>query len=126
MTKTAPPIQELKKSPQHRYHAIFAVHNAASISTRDFMGQFADYANRWHGHKVKVTYKWIRHENGTLIFAITGTRSVLKAFEAYLEHVGVADRARVEHYGHRHSEFERDVALLFHPVHGRHGRGASR
>lgn len=126
MTETGTPIQELKKSPQYQYHAIFAVHDAAVISTRDYMSQFADFANRWHGHQVKVTYKWIRHESGALFFAVTGSRSVLSAFAAYLEHVGVADRTHVEHYGHRHSEFDRDVALLFHPVHGRHGRGSSR
>lgn len=50
-----------------------------------------------------------------------GTRSLLKAFESYLEHREVA--FHVEHYGYRYSEFERDVALLFHPVHGYHGRG---
>jgi hypothetical protein len=49
---------------------------------------------------------------------------VLKAFECYLGHREVA--FHIEHYGHRHSEFERDVALLFHPVHGYHGRGSSR
>lgn len=124
MTKTATPIQELKKSPQHQYHAIFTVHPASAISTRDFMSQFADYANRWHGHPVKVVYTWIRHESGALFYALTGTRSLLKAFESYLGHREVA--FHIEHYGHRHSEFERDVTLLFHPVHGYRGRGSSR
>lgn len=124
MTETATPIQELKKSPQHQYHAIFTVHPAAAISTRDFMSQFTDFANRWHGHPVKVVYTWIRHESGALFFTITGSRSVLSAFAAYLDHRGVV--FHVEHYAHRHSEFERDVSLLFHPVHGRHGRGSSR
>lgn len=113
----------LNKAP-HQYHAIFAVQDATVISTRDFMSQFSDFANRWHGHPVKVVYTWTRHANGALFYAITGTRSLLKAFDAYLDHRGVA--FHLEHYGHRRSEFERDVALLFHPVHGRHGRGGSR
>ena len=123
MDQTSNTVTRLNKAA-HSYHAIFAVHDATVISTRDFMSQFADYANRWHGHPVKVTYKWIRHESGALFFAITGSRSVLSAFAEYLQHRGVA--FHVEHYSHRHSEFERDVALLFHPVHGRHGRGGSR
>lgn len=123
MDQTSNTVTRLNKAA-HSYHAIFAVHDAAVITTRDFMSQFADYANRWHGHQVKVTYKWIRHESGALFFAVTGSRSVLKAFEAYLDHRGVV--FHVEQYGHRHSEFERDVALLLHPIHGYHGRGSSR
>lgn len=123
MDQTSNTVTRLNKA-SHQYHAIFTVHPAAAISTRDFMSQFADYANRWHGRTVKVTYTWTRHESGALFYAITGTRSLLKAFDAYLDHRGVV--FHVEHYGHRHSEFERDVALLFHPVHGRHGRGSSR
>lgn len=123
MDQTSNTVARLNKA-SHQYHAIFTVHPAAAISTRDFMSQFADYANRWHGRTVKVTYTWTRHESGALFYAITGTRSLLKAFESYLEHRAVA--FHVESYGHRHPEFERDVALLFHPVHGYHGRGSSR
>ena len=122
MDQTSNTVTRLNKAA-HSYHAIFVVHDAAVISTRDFMSQFADFANRWHGHQATVTYKWVRHRRA-LFYVLTGTRSVLKAFEAYLDHRGVA--FHVEQYGHRHSEFERDVALLFHPVHGRHGRGSSR
>lgn len=68
-----------------------------------------------NGHALRVV---------RVFYAITGTRSLLKAFEAYLDHRGVV--FHVESYGHRHSEFERDVALLFHPVHGSFGRGSSR
>ncbi|WNF55803.1 hypothetical protein [Pseudomonas sp. SG20052] len=131
MEKTVSPIQRLHKAG-HTYHAVFTVLSASvagvgdDISTRDFMSQFGDFANRWHGFKVTFEYKWIRHESGTLFYAITGTRSVLKAFEAYLQHLGIAGRTHVEHYGRRHSEFEQDVALLFHPVHGRYGRGGRR
>lgn len=132
MDQTSNTATRLNKAG-HTYHAVFTVLSASvagvsgdDISTRDFMSQFGDFANRWHGFKVGFEYKWIRHESGTLFYAVTGTRSVLKAFEAYLEYLGLAHRTHVEHYGHRHSEFERDVALLFHPVHGRYGRGGSR
>lgn len=132
MDQTSNTATRLNKAA-HTYHAIFTVLSASvagvsgdDIPTRDFMSQFADFANRWHGFKVTFEYKWVRHESGTLFYAMTGARSVLKSFEAYLEYLGVAHRAHVEHYGRRHSEFEQDVALLFHPVHGHHGRGCNR
>lgn len=121
MTKTATPFQELKKSPQH--HSITKMTGHPKI--RMFTCALGQWLRKYHGFDVEFNYRWVRHQDGSLYFALSGSRSVQDVFADYLINNNgdyFAD-ATVTRYGRNTAAFKRAFSALLELKHGRGAYG---
>lgn len=135
----------LRKS-QTQYHQIYRIVSKSttpnqdstalqfSVDIRILMHDFRRFVDRWHGFHVQYSYQWIRHADGAVIVALSGSRSVHAAFCNYVERRKSSLRFMSDSLDHgRHIpvgrsaiEFQKELDVLFDPIHGRYGRGGSR
>ncbi len=115
MTETATPKQELKKPPQH--HSITRMTNP---KIRLFACALGQHLRKCHGFDVDYSYRWVRHADGTLYFALSGSRSVQLVFADYLDsnRSNYYDSYSVTQYGANLVAFNRVFAKLLELKHG--------
>lgn len=121
MTKDASLIQGLNKSPQH--HSLTMMCGQPKI--RDFVNAMKQHLHKYHGRRVSFSYRWCRHEDGSLYFALSGSGSVQDVFAAYLDnnHGDYYTSATVTSYGRNTVKFTRAFDKLFAMKCGRSARG---
>lgn len=121
MTEIATP-KSLKNDSQ-QYHSITLMSGQPKI--RDFVNAMKQHLHKYHGRRVSFSYRWCRHEDGSLFFALSGSRSVQDVFAAYLDNNqgSYYTSATVTQYGRCTDKFNRAFDKLFEMKRGRTGRG---
>ncbi len=121
MTESATP-KNLKNDSQ-QYHSLTLMCGQPKI--RDFVNAMKQHLHKYHGHRVSFSYRWCRHEDGSLYFALSGSRSVQDVFAAYLDnnHGDYYSSATVTQYGRNTIKFTRAFDKLFAMKYGRSARG---
>lgn len=116
MTETATPKQELKKSPQH--HTITRMTGHAKI--RMFACAMGQWLRKCHGFDVEYSYRWVKTQDGSIYFALSGSRSVQTVFADYLENNrgDYYNSATITQYGNNSVAFNRAFARLMELKHG--------
>lgn len=111
----------LKKSPQ--YHSLTKMTGHPKI--RMFTCAMGQWLRKYHGFEVEFSYKWVRLEDGTIYFALSGSRSVQDVFTGYLSNNqgDYYDEAIVKHYGRNTAAFNRAFDKLLELKHGRGAYG---
>ncbi|MFJ2684033.1 hypothetical protein ACIOYV_09850 [Pseudomonas sp. NPDC087342] len=145
MTASVTPIQTLQNGST-QYHQIYRIVSKSttlnqdgtglqfSVDVRILMHDFRRFVDRWHGFHVQYSYQWIRHVDGAVFVALSGSRSVQAAFRSYVDRYKSPlmlmsnnfDYGRRIPVGRSVTEFQKELNELFDPKHGRHGRGGSR
>jgi hypothetical protein len=82
MTGHETPETTLNKEQQ--YHGIATLTDSRNI--RGFACALGQYLRGYIAQDVKFTYKWVKLPDGTIHFAIVGSRAVQDVFEHYLIH----------------------------------------
>lgn len=120
MTESATP-KELKKSPQH--HSITKMTGHPKI--RMFTCALGQWLRKYHGFDVEFNYRWVRHQDGSLYFALSGSRSVQDVFADYLTNNNgdYFTDATVTRYGRNTAAFNRAFSALLELKHGRGAYG---
>lgn len=113
--------QELKKSPQH--HSLTKMTGHPKI--RMFTCAMGQWLRKFHGFDVDFSYRWVRHQDGSLYFALSGSRSVQAVFADYLDNNqgNYYTDATVTQYGRNKAAFNRAFAKLLELKHGRGAYG---
>ncbi|MGP6427815.1 hypothetical protein [Pseudomonas pharyngis] len=96
MTKTATPIQELKKTPQ-QYYAVYRVSNPASVSV--FLGLAHAYVQRRSGSTIDFAHHWFALDGDTTIITVQGSRNALSFLGEYIN---------------THTRYVSDVQVVYH------------
>lgn len=125
MEKLVTPKDGLKKS-QQQYHSIQHISSDSGVDIRNFMRAFRQFADRFHGTKAPYTYSWVRHSNGHIYLALSGSRSVQYAFDSFVRAYGVFMFVWRDTFGRFEKSFNETFAEYADAKHGRHGRGGSR
>lgn len=122
MTNSVTLKNGLKKS-QSQYHSITRMTGYPKI--RMFACAVKQYLRKYHGIEVEFSYRWVRHEDGSLYFALSGSRSVQDVFTGYLgnNQGDYYDDAIVKHYGRNTAAFNRAFDKLLELKHGRGAYG---
>jgi len=122
MTKTVSLVQGMNKSSQ-QYHSITLMSGQPKI--RDFVNAMKQHLHKYHGRRVSFSYRWCRHKDGSLFFALSGSRSVQDVFAAYLNNNqgSYYTSATVTQYGRCTDKFNRAFDKLFEMKCGRSARG---
>lgn len=81
MQKPATPEQVLKNEPQ-QYYSITRITGSRNIT--GFACALGQYLRSYIAPDIKFSYKWIRLPDGTVYFALVGSRAVQDVFERYL------------------------------------------
>lgn len=115
MTGTAPPKQELKKSPQHH-----SITHMTSPKIRLFACAMGQWLRKCHGFDIDYSYRWVKTQDGSIYFALSGSRSVQTVFADYLNNNrgDYYNSATVTHYGNNSVAFNRAFARLMELKHG--------
>lgn len=115
----------LKKS-QPQYHSITRMTGHPKI--RMFTCAMGQWLRKYHGFDIDFSYQWVRHEDGSLYFALTGSRSVQDVFAAYVDNNqgDYYDTANVVQYGRNTPAFRRAFNKLLESRQLRHGYGESK
>lgn len=122
MEKLVTPKDGLQKS-QQQYHSITRMTGYPKI--RMFACAVKQYLRKYHGFEVGFSYKWVRLEDGSICFALSGSRSVQDVFTGYLgnNQGDYYDEAIVKHYGRNTAAFNRAFDKLLELKHGRGAYG---
>lgn len=122
MEKLVTPKDGLQKS-QQLYHSIIRMTGYPKI--RMFTCAVKQYLRKYHGFEVGFSYKWVRLEDGSIYFALSGSRSVQDVFTGYLvnNQGDYYDEAIVKHYGRNAAAFNRAFDKLLELKHGRGAYG---
>lgn len=104
MEKRATPKQELKKSPQHR-----SITHMTNPKIRLFACAMGQWLSKCHGFDVDYSYRWVKTQDGSIYFALSGSRSVQTVFADYLENNrgNYYNSATVTQYGNNSVAFNR-------------------
>lgn len=123
MVKTDSPKQELKKSPQH--HSITHMTNPKIRLFACAMGQ---WLRKCPGFDVDYSYRWVKTQDGSIYFALSGSRSVQTIFADYLKNNrgDYYSSATVTHYGNNSVAFNRAFDKLLELKHGRGAYGETK
>lgn len=81
MQKPATPEQVLKNEPQ-QYYSITRITVSRNIT--GFACALGQYLRSYIAPDIKFSYKWVRLPDGTVYFALVGSRAVQDIFERYL------------------------------------------
>lgn len=125
MTASVTPIQGMDKSLQ-QYHSITCM--AGKPKIRMFACAMKQHLSKYHGFDVAFTYRWVRLEDGSLYFALSGSRPVQDVFADYLTNNNgdYYDSATVIQYGRNTAVFNRAFAKLLELKHGRGACGETK
>lgn len=120
MEKLVTPKDGLQKT-QQQYHSITRMTGYPKI--RMFTCAMGQWLRKYHGFNVDFKYQWVRHEDGSLYFALSGSRSVQDVFASYLDNNqgSYYDSVTVTQYGRNTGAFNRAYAKLVESKHGRSG-----
>lgn len=121
MTKTASPIQGLNKSPQH--HSLTKMTGHPKI--RMFTCAMGQWLRKYHGFDVDYSYRWVKTQDGSIYFALSGSRSVQTVFADYLAN-NQGDyyaSATITQYGRNSAAFNRAFASQLELKYGRGAYG---
>lgn len=118
------PKDGLQKSQQ--YHSITCMTGKPKI--RMFACAMKQHLSKYHGFDVDFSYRWVRHEDGSLYFALSGSRSVQAVFADYLvnNNGDYYTDATVTRYGRNTASFNRAFTKLLELKHGRGAYGETK
>lgn len=118
MEKLVTPKDGLQKSRQ-QYHSITRMTGYPKI--RMFTCAMGQWLRKYHGFDVDYSYRWVRHQDGSLYFALSGSRSVQDVFADYLANNNgdYFTDATVTQYGRNTAAFNRAFDKLLELKHGR-------
>ncbi|MGZ0718610.1 hypothetical protein [Pseudomonas palleroniana] len=105
MGKPATPKQTLNKEQQ--YHSITRITGSRNIS--GLACALGQYLRSYIAPDIKFSYKWVRLPDGTIYFAIIGSRAIQDVFERYLaiNQGDYYDSASYVSYGRNDRAFDR-------------------
>lgn len=123
MEKLVTPKQELKKSPQHH-----SITHMTSPKIRLFACAMGQWLRKCHGFDIDYSYRWVKTQDGSIYFALSGSRSVQTVFADYLENNrgDYYDNATLTRYGNNSVAFNRAFARLMELKHGRGAYGETK
>lgn len=122
MKDTVTPEQALNKEPQ-QYHSITTM--TSSVNIRGFVCALGQHLRAYISPGIVFSYKWVRLPDGTVYFALSGSRAVQDAFKAYL----VNNRGRTLEgseyvgYGRNNTAFHRAFSEYLRQRKSPHGFG---
>ncbi|NVZ95111.1 hypothetical protein HX819_27740 [Pseudomonas sp. D6002] len=122
MEKPASPEQVLKKEPQ-QYRSITKM--SPSVNIRGFVCALGQHLRSYISIDIEFNYQWARLPDGTVYFALSGSRAVQDAFKAYLINNKGSTLESSEHvsYGRNNSAFHRAFNEYFEQRKSLHGFG---
>lgn len=90
-----------------------------------FTCALGQWLRKCHGFDVEFSYRWVRHADGTLYFALSGSRSVQDVFADYLTNNNgdYFTDATIIRYGRNAGAFNRAFDTLLKLKHGRGAYG---
>ncbi|WP_219094937.1 hypothetical protein [Pseudomonas sp. UMAB-40] len=120
MTESATP-KGLKKIPQH--HSLTKMTGHSKI--RMFTCAMGQWLRKCHGFDVDYSYRWVETQDGSIYFALSGSRSVQTVFADYLvnNNGDYFTDATVTRYGRNTAAFNRAFATILKLKHGRGAYG---
>ena len=116
------PKQALNKEPQ-QYHSITTM--TSSVNIRGFVCALGQHLRAYISPDIVFSYRWARLPDGTVYFALSGSRAVQDALMAYL----VNNRGRTLEgsvyvgYGRNNTAFHRAFNEYFEQRKSPHGFG---
>lgn len=122
MEKFETPKQALNKEPQ-QYHSITTM--TSSIDIRGFVCAMSQHLKAYISPSIVFSYKWVRLPDGTVYFALSGSRAVQDAFKAYLVNNRGRTLASAEYisFGRNNTAFHRVFNEYFEQRKTPHGFG---
>lgn len=107
MEKTATSPQVLNKEPQQYYRSITKM--PAPVNIRGFVCALGQHLRSYISTDVEFSYQWAKLPDGTVYFALSGSRAVQDTFKAYLINNKGGTLASSEYvsYGRNNSAFHR-------------------
>lgn len=105
MVRNATPKKALNKEQQ--YHSITRITGSRNIT--GFACALGQYLRSYITPDIKFSYKWVRLPDGTVHFALVGSRAVQDVFEHYLacNQGNYFDRTSFVDYGRNDKAFNR-------------------
>ncbi|WP_421534752.1 hypothetical protein [Pseudomonas marginalis] len=122
MEKFETPKQALNKESQ-QYHSITTM--IPSVNIRGFVCAMSQHLKAYISPGIVFSYKWARLPDGTVYFALSGSRAVQDAFRAYLSNNKGSTLASSEYvsYGRNNTAFHRAFSEYFEQRKSPHGFG---
>lgn len=111
---------------QQQYHSITKMTGNPKI--RMFTCAMGQHLRKYHGFDVDFSYRWVRHADGSLYFALSGSRSVQDVFAAYLDNNNgdYYDSAHLTQYGRHTVKFNRAFDKLLELKRGNFAYGETK
>lgn len=121
MRDTVPQKQVLRNEQQ--YHSITTM--TSSVNIRGFVCAMSQHLKAYIAPGIVFSYKWVRPSDGTVYFALSGSRAVQDAFKAYLVNNKGRTLVSAEYvsYGRNNTAFHRVFNEYFEQRKSPHGFG---